>query len=131
MRIIEFAIEKNPNEFSPCVILLDLNDISSFEQIQNESEKCKLLTKTNQEYTVYGTYKTVTNRFFYALSKKHNLYEDDTIRPSIRVFHRHQLLEVDVAFFDKLQLKAFIYGLVPDFDSKLLPEYTQEIFGLI
>jgi hypothetical protein len=129
MRIIEFAVEKTPSEFSPCVMLMDCADISGFEQISEDKNRCKLITKTGKEYNVYGTYKTITNRFFYSISKKHNFYEDDTIRPSIRVFHRPQLLEIDTAFFDKIQLKAFIYGLIPDFDSELLPEYTKELFS--
>jgi len=128
MRFIEYAIEKNPNEFSPFVILVDCADISTFEQVPFKTNRCKLITKQKNEYIVYGTYKTVTNRFFYAITKKYNFYDDDIMRPSIRVFHRPNLLEVDVSFFDKIQLKAFIYGLVPDFNLDLLPEYTKELF---
>jgi hypothetical protein len=127
MRIIEFVAAKNENEFSPCVILVDCADISGFEQIPDNKNICKLNIKNSSSYFVYGTYKTLTNRFFYALSKKHNFYEDDVIRPSIRVYHRPNLLEPDVVFFDFLQLKGFIFGLNPDFDINLLPEYTQDL----
>lgn len=129
MRIIEFVTTKNIDEYLPTILLIDLEDISTFEQIPHYNDMCKLITKTNQSYYIYGTYKTVTNRFFYALSKKHNIYEDDTIRPSIRVFHRPNLLEVDVSFFDKTQLKAFIEALDPNFDKTILPAYTQELFN--
>ncbi len=128
MKLIEYAIATE-NSFSPTVILIDCGDISSFEQIKGVSTQCKIITKSNQSYIAYGTYKTVTNRFFYALSKKNNIYEDDIIRPSIRVFHRPNTLEPDVAFFDPLQLKAFIYGLDPNFPLEKLPEYTKSILS--
>lgn len=128
MRFIEYSIETFPNEFSPNVILLDCEDISTFVQLPGEIDRCKLITKQKNEYVVYGTYKTVTNRFFYAITKKHNFHEDDIMRPSIRVFYRPDLLEIDTSFFDKAQLKGFIYGLIPDFNLNLLPEYTKEIF---
>lgn len=130
MRIIEFAVETNETDFSPCVILLDCAEIVGFEQIPGVKDKCNLLTKQGRTYKTYGTYRTLTNRFLYALNKKHNLHEDNTIRPSIRVFHRPELLEPDISFFDKTQLKAFIFGVDPDFNVDKLPEYTREELGL-
>lgn len=126
MKLIEFAINTNENTFSPSILLIDCNDISSFSQIPNRNDICFLHTKQNQSYRVYGTFKTLTNRFFYTLSKKNNIYEDEVIRPSIRVFHRIQSLEPDVAFMDPLQLKAFIFGIDPNFQIKKLPIFTQE-----
>lgn len=126
MRIIEFAIETEENNFSPCVILLDCEEIVGFEQIKGIKDRCKLITKQGRIYTAYGTYRTLTNRFLYALNKKHNFHEDTTIRPSIKVFHRPELLEPDVSFFDIIQLKAFIFGLEPDFNLNKLPDYTRE-----
>jgi hypothetical protein len=130
MRIIEFAIETNEANFSPCVILLDCEEIVGFEQVSGVKDKCKMITKQGKTYTTYGTYRTLTNRFIYALNKKHNLHEDTTIRPSIKVFHRPELLEPDVSFFDNTQLKAFIFGLDPEFNVDRLPDYTREVLGI-
>jgi hypothetical protein len=126
VRLIEFAIETNINSFSPSIILLDCSDIVGFEQIYGISDKCRLITKQNRTYTVYGTYRTLTNRFLYALNKKLNFHEDFTIRPSIGVIHKPELLEIDVSFFDKIQLKAFIFGLEPNFNINRLSEHTKE-----
>ncbi len=130
LRIVEFAVESDPNKFSPCIIMLDCSEIVGFEQIFGSNEKCKLTTKQNKTYTVYGTYRTLTNRFLYAINKKHSLHEDHTIRPTISVIHKPELLEPDVSFFDKIQLKAFIFGLDPNFDINRLPEYTREVLDL-
>lgn len=128
MKIIEFVAEKNSKFFSPYVILIDCSDISCFEQIEKDDNRCKLITKNKISYILYGSYKTITNRYFYALSKKYNLYEDDIIRPSIKVFHRPNLLEIDTAFFDSIQLKGFIFGLNKNFNIDVLPDYTKEVF---
>ncbi len=126
MRFIEFAVATEINSFEPSILLIDCNDISSFNKTEHHNI-CKLNTKTNQTYLIYGTYKTITNRFFYALSKKHNIYEDDIIRPSIRVIHRPNSLETDVAFFDLEQLKAFIYSIDSNYPIEKLPQYTQDL----
>ena len=127
LRLVEFVCEKIKDEFSPCVVLIDCDDVTCIEQLPKTTDRCKLITKQKNEYILYGTYKTLTNRLYYALSKKHNIYEDDTIRPSIRVFHRPNLLEIDSSFFDETQLKAFIFALNPEFDFSFLPEHTLEI----
>jgi len=130
LRIIEFAIEAEFNKFSPCIIMLDCSEIVGFEQIFGTNDKCKLITKQNKIYIVYGTYRTLTNRYLYALNKKHSLHEDHTIRPTIGVIHKPELLEPDVSFFDKVQLKAFIFGVDPNFNINRLPDYTRDVLEL-
>lgn len=126
MRLIEFAIETESDNFSPSIIMLDCSDIVGIEQLYSLKDKCKLITKQNRIYTVYGTYRTLTNRFLYALNKKFNFHEDHIIRPSVGVIHKTELLEIDVSFFDKIQLKAFIFGLEPNFNVNRLSNHTRE-----
>lgn len=130
VRLIEFAIETDIDKFSPAIIMLDCSDIVGFEQIYASKDRCKLITKQNKTYIVYGTYRTLTNRFLYALNKKLNFHEDSTIRPTIGVIHKPDLLEVDVSFFDKVQLKAFIFALDPNFNINRLSEHTKEDLDL-
>ncbi len=130
MKFIEFAITSDINTFSPKILLLECSEICSVQKTENEN-LCKIVTKQGLEYYAVGLYKTLTNRLFYALSKKHNLYEDDIIRPSIRVIHRNSSLEPDSAFLDPIQLKAFIYGINENFPNENLPEYTKEVFSQI
>jgi len=127
MRIIEFVIEKNKNFFSPYIILLDCADISSFKQSKKHKDRCKIITKQGLSYMAYGSYRTLTNRFFYAISKKCNFYEDDVIRPSIRVLHKPELLECDTSFFDFIQIKGFILALDENINKERLPIDTQEL----
>ena len=126
VRLIEFAIETEENNFSPSIIMLDCSDIVGIEQIYGLKDKCKLITKQNRTYNVYGTYRTLTNRFLYALNKRLNFHEDHIIRPSIGVIHKTELLEIDVSFFDITQLKAFIFGLDPNFNVNRLSDHTRE-----
>ncbi len=130
MKFIEFAITSDINTFSPTILLLDCTEICSIQKTEKQ-DLCKIVTKQGMEYFALGLYKTLTNRLFYTLSKKHNLYEDDVIRPSIRVLHRNASLEPDSAFFDPIQLKGFIYGINENFPSENLPEYTKEVFSKI
>ncbi len=128
MKFIEFAITSDINSFSPAVLMLECSEICSIQKTEHKN-LCKIVTKQGNEYYAFGLYKTLTNRLFYTLSKKHNLYEDDIIRPSIRVIHRNSSLEPDSAFLDPIQLKAFIYGINENFPSENLPEYTKEVFS--
>ncbi len=128
MKFIEFAVTSDIKSFSPSILMVECSDISSIQKTENENI-CKIITKQGSEYYAFGLYKTLTNRFFYTLSKKHSFYEDDIIRPSLRVFHRNSNLEPDVAFLDPIQLKAFIYGINENFPSDKLPEYTREVFS--
>ncbi len=128
MKFIEFAITKDIKSFSPAILILECSDISSIQQTENK-DLCKITTKQSFEYYAFGNYKTLTNRLFYTLSKKHSFYEDDIIRPSIRVLHRNASLEPDAAFLDPIQLKAFIYGINENFPNDNLPEYTKEVFA--
>lgn len=107
MKYIEYVARLN-QEFS--VLLIDIEDISIFKQIPKE-DMVTLITKNNQTFEIVGTYKTITNRYFYTISKKVNIIDDDIIRPSIRVFHKKELLEPDVSFLDEKQLNAFIKAL--------------------
>ncbi len=109
MRLLEFAIELTEHNYN--IILIDSSDISSITKIDNHT--CQLLTKSNQTYKVIGTYRNLTNRFIYALSKKHNFMDDDIMRPSMLIFHRPEHLNVDQAMFDAFQLHAFILALIP------------------
>ena len=109
MRLLEFAIELTEHNYN--IILIDSSDISSITKIDNHT--CQLLTKSNQTYKVIGTYRNLTNRFIYALSKKHHFMDDDIMRPSMLIFHRPEHLNVDQAMFDVFQLHAFILALVP------------------
>lgn len=125
MKFIEFAIELNKQIFEPGIILLDIEDISGFEQIRGEKSKCLLVKKNGEKFVSYGNYRTLTNRFFYALSKKHNIHEDEIMRPSIKVFHRLSNFECDSIHFDPLQVKAFIFAIDSEIDLNILPTDTQ------
>lgn len=120
MKLIEFATHDFNEENNHSVILLNIEEIQSFKKTLDTH-----VTEVNliggQKNYLAGNYKTITNRYFYTLTKKHNLYEDDIIRPSIRVFHKNELLEPDISFLDSYQLKAFIAGLVD-----LCPEKQSE-----
>lgn len=109
MKLIEFVIydldKKNEN-----ILLINIEDICSFEQTDNQNI-VKLRTKTNNTFNLIGNYKTLTNRYFYTISKKTNLYEDDIIRPSIRIYHRNELIDCDSSFIDAKQMEAFIVAL--------------------
>lgn len=129
MKYIEFAINTNLQYFQPSILLIECENISSIQRIEKNNYFCKILTRQGLEYYAFGNYKTLTNRLFYTLSKKHSFYEDDIIRPSIRVYHRNLNLEPDAAFLDPIQLKAFIYGIDENFSDEKLPEYTKEIFS--
>lgn len=111
MKLIEFATHDFSEENNHSVILINIDEIQSFKKTLDRK-----VTEMNliggQKIYLSGNYKTITNRYFYTLTKKHNLYEDDIIRPSIRVFHKNELLEADVSFFDNYQLNSFILGLI-------------------
>ena len=111
MKFIEYVVSdfEDPNSFS--IIMVNIEEIALFKKTSLDNI-IELSLKSGEKHYVAGNYKTVTNRYFYTLSKKHNLYEDDIIRPSLRVLHKVELLESDVSFIDKHQLKGFILSLM-------------------
>lgn len=117
LKFIEYACCQNINDIKPNIILIDVKDIKSFMMTSNRNI---VILKTSSEcFNLIGTYRTITNRFYYALNKKINSQEDDTIRPSIRVLHKPHLLETDISYIDEAQLKAFIEAFSDINDEKL------------
>lgn len=125
MKFIEFVVTCF-TEHQNNVILINIEDISSFKKTVHDNI-VELTLKSSEKHFVVGNYKTITNRYFYTLSKKHNNYEDDIIRPSIRVLHKNELLEPDSVFMDKEQMIAFIDALIDLCDSNQKQKLNQTI----
>lgn len=112
MRLVEFVLITKEDKDSPYVGLFDCKDISSITQY--DALHCLLLMKNGQQHMICGTLRTLTNRWIYALTKKHAHYEDDIIRPSIMIYHRPQTMGVTSSHLDLYQLKQFVQALKPE-----------------
>ena len=106
IKLIEFALKKNTTYL---VSLIDCSEISTILQFNKTS--CHLVMKDKRVYVVPGSYRTLSNRFLYALEAKLDPYQDSIIRPSVMFFHKIHLAEPDSVFFDIEQLKAFSKAL--------------------
>jgi hypothetical protein len=120
-KIIEFVVVSiNETESGvikiPFVSGIDVNDISRI--IQHDKNHCNLITKDGTNYIICGTYRTLSNRWIYTLEKTSRLYDDEIIRPSIKIFHDPDSLGVDSVHFDSYQLLQFMDALRPEIVEK-------------
>lgn len=111
-RIIEFVTIK---QNLPFIVLVDANEIISLEKVSKEDYRLKV--KNNEDYMLKGTYRTLSNRWIYALEKKNDLYNDIIMRPSILFFHHRNLIAVDSVYFDQIQLSYFEKCLIEDLEN--------------
>lgn len=123
MRLIEYVFSLEDDMQTPYIGLFDARDISSI--IQYDKKHCKIILKDGRDYIACGNLRTLTNRWIYTLEKKHSLYHDDIIRPSVMIFHKPETMGVDSAYFDAFQLKQFILALRPE----LLDTYSDIFQG--
>lgn len=107
MKLIEFICNYGEGEnvnFSP--LMLDILDIST---VVKKNEFISILTTKNKEkFEVWGSSRSIQARIVYGLIKKHNHFEDTTLRPSITVLYNISRLEVDNIHLDDVQCFAFL-----------------------
>lgn len=117
-KIIEFVYQSGKNIYLPNLVSLDIEDISVFYQIDEYG--CKILTKNNQTFSVFGTYRSICNRIAYTIEKELNYSEDIIIRPSILLEHKLHKLEISSVLLDASQAKAFIDAYYKNKDPSFL-----------
>lgn len=115
IRVIEFVFSNPLKEEvapQPLLALFKIEDIVSITQID---QHFSLLTlNTGQTYKLFGTSRSLHNRYLYALEKEGNLYYDPIIRPSSAIYHNPHKLEGDEIFIDSFQLTAFFQATKPE-----------------
>lgn len=103
-------------------------DASLIQGIFSTSIKFLCLIKyQNIDYYSFGNFRTLNNRWVYALEKKKDIYQDPILRPSISILHAPQKIQVDSVFFDDYQIYSFISVLKPEL---LKTEQIKNLFYL-
>lgn len=126
-RLIEFAYSLSTIEnIQPHLGIFNISDIVSITQYNQYF--CTLSLSNNKEYYIYGTHRSLTNRYVYCLEKQYDLYHDHIIRPSVLVYHNPEAIEPDDAFLDRHQLYAFIQAIRP---ALLQKEYIIDKLGIL
>lgn len=114
INVMEFACFKGtkdslPNEDNlkfPFILTIDVNEILSIEQTENEN-LCLLTRRGGVTYYVAGNFRTINNRWLYTLESTISNFADDIKRPSIGFIHYANKMSSDVIYMDKFQFNAF------------------------
>ncbi len=108
MRLIEFCISEKINQYHALSIkIVDANDISGIEQTKSD-HFCKIKEKNGTTYFALGQYRTLSNRWIYALSKNKNFFHDNIMKPTGYIYHDGAAIQIDKAHHDKYQMTGFI-----------------------
>lgn len=108
--VFESKIENEQGIPIPKVILIKASEIEGITQLNDTF--CILYT-LNKEYKVYGTMRTLSNRWTYCLERTHIDYYDPIVRPTTAIYHDPAALIINDSFLDEIQAKAFITAVAP------------------
>lgn len=108
--VFESSIKNEEGKSIPQVILIKASEIEGITQLDDTF--CILYT-LNREYKVYGTMRTLSNRWTYCLEKTHIDYYDHIIRPTTAIYHDPSALVINDSYLDESQAKAFITAVAP------------------
>ena len=102
--------------YTPFIASIDPKQITSL--IQEDRKHCEITMTDGRKYIVCGTYRTLMNRWAYALQKTNDYFEDPIIFPSRLIFHSPNELTTDNIYFDAYQIYQFFQSLRPEISDQ-------------
>lgn len=112
MKLIEFAIRKDIDS-PPVVVSWDVNDMASIEQ-SHEKGFCCVTKKDGQKYYLRGSYRSIMNRWIYALEINPYVFDDPVIRPSVSLYNSNRLFQPDPILLDEPHMLDICEALFPE-----------------
>lgn len=103
---------KIPKSYINVVISIEVNQISGI--IPFSKDISILMLKNGDRFYIFGTHRSLNNRWIHGINLKLNIFEDILLRPSILIYHRVSEIRSDPSFLDYIQIKNFILALKPE-----------------